>query len=1131
MNTIRLKLFQICPKTDRIVGIRKPQGLMRFTFPLVGFLALVWFLVRVAPRPSRATYPCQQVAMPLASGFVLWLTGIGASSLAFRQARVHFRQARYVTGIAALAVALVGVGWAVASQNGTSQAGGLPERVEYDPHPANQPIGVAKGLMPGRVVWVHDPTVTDWDGPGATTLWYNSVNQSVVNSMMSQSVRSYSSASADAAAWDAIFRSFNGGTAGYQAGEKVFIKINLTTSNYGGDGSGCATATYDQKYHPNCWGVFNYSIGPSPQVMYALLNQLVNVAGVAQANITIGDATGQFVNHLYNPLHTAFPNVKYLDKRGTDGRTLATLSATQLKWSTDEDNSNLPDYLLQAAANSKYVIDLAILKTHDRNGITVTAKNHFGSFLRTPDPGTANYYNLHGRLPMQGTWGQAGSMAQYRPLVDLNGHAGMGGKTVLYLLDGIYGGWNWLSAPTKWNMAPFNDDWPSSFFLSMDQVAIDSVAFDILSQQWPEHALANEGVQDYLHEMALANNPPSGTFYDPEGDGSRLASMGVHEHWNNPVEKKYTRNLGTGNGIELVMVSNAPAPAAAVCGSQSILFVTNTISPVPAADQVIITRLTTAGYSVLTKGQSLAVTTDALDKNLVIISETVDAGTVGSKFRDVAVPVILWESGLFDDMQMTSASGGNGTTGSQTQVNVVNSSHPLAAGLSGQVTTSAAKTYSWGVPSSSADIVARLSSDNTKSTIFAYETGRPMVAAATGTDKAGVLTPAPSRRVGFFGGDSLTTDGWKLFDAAVKWAAKCSSASGMMLVDDASGNDIKAIGDGDTINLATLPHLLNIRAVVDPSIVGSMAFSYDGASLYRTDNEAPYLLVESEPAEASPEWTPGLGTHTLTVTPYSSANRGGRPGAEVTISFTVINQPLAVTIGSFSAELEAGKVVLTWETVSELNNRGFNLWRGVSPALPNIQLNTTLIPSQSQGNPSGFTYTWTDQDDLVPGATYYYWLEDVDLSGVVTRHGPVSITLPHPLALTLASFEAVEMNDTIRITWETVSEVDSAGFRLHRSASAGGPRTLVTFVPSQAPGSLQGAVYSYDDSTVQPGQIVWYWLESIDRHGVTALHGPVSAAIHLPTSVALSEFSATSQSLSELLMSVLVKIAGMFRLI
>jgi hypothetical protein len=34
----------------------------------------------------------------------------------------------------------------------------------------------------------------------------------------------------------------------------------------------------------------------------------------------------------------------------------------------------------------------------------------------------------------------------------------------------------------------------------------------------------------------------------------RLASLGVHEHWNNPTEKKYSRNLGSGNGIELVAV-------------------------------------------------------------------------------------------------------------------------------------------------------------------------------------------------------------------------------------------------------------------------------------------------------------------------------------------------------------------------------------------------------------------------------------------------------------------------------------------------------------------------------------------------------------------------------------------------
>jgi hypothetical protein len=60
-------------------------------------------------------------------------------------------------------------------------------------------------------------------------------------------------------------------------------------------------------------------------------------------------------------------------------------------------------------------------------------------------------------------------------------------------------------------------------------------------------------VDNYLHEAAQANNPPSRSLYDPDGDGTRLASLGVHEHWNNAVEKKYSRNLGKSEGIELVM--------------------------------------------------------------------------------------------------------------------------------------------------------------------------------------------------------------------------------------------------------------------------------------------------------------------------------------------------------------------------------------------------------------------------------------------------------------------------------------------------------------------------------------------------------------------------------------------------
>ena len=45
-------------------------------WPLGGALALCWFVIRVVPKPSRATYPCQQAAFPVASGFVVWLLAL-----------------------------------------------------------------------------------------------------------------------------------------------------------------------------------------------------------------------------------------------------------------------------------------------------------------------------------------------------------------------------------------------------------------------------------------------------------------------------------------------------------------------------------------------------------------------------------------------------------------------------------------------------------------------------------------------------------------------------------------------------------------------------------------------------------------------------------------------------------------------------------------------------------------------------------------------------------------------------------------------------------------------------------------------------------------------------------------------
>ena len=329
-------------------------------------------------------------------------------------------------------IALVGVGWGALTWQSASDSQALAQTEAYTPHPVNQPIGMAKGYKPGRVAWVHDPQVTDWNGTATVVgeSWFNHINQAEATNMMQWGLTGYADAATTSAAWNAIFQNFNGGAA-YQAGEKIFIKVNLTTSN----SDACADANYNWGLPPRsgCGGVTWASIGNSPQLIRALLDQLVNVVGVSQSDITIGDSTGLWVNELYNMLQPTFPNVRYMDARGTLGRTKATKSTVPLYWSTTEANGKSQDYLLQAVADAKYLINFSVLKVHERNGITVAAKNHFGSLSGGNDnprkPTTTNYYNIHLRLPLEtdaNAWPQRASMAQYRPLVDLNGHAGHG---------------------------------------------------------------------------------------------------------------------------------------------------------------------------------------------------------------------------------------------------------------------------------------------------------------------------------------------------------------------------------------------------------------------------------------------------------------------------------------------------------------------------------------------------------------------------------------------------------------------------------------------------------------------------------------------------------------------------------
>jgi hypothetical protein len=117
---------------------------------------------------------------------------------------------------------------------GISSAFGTPRDqlvLASNPVP-NLPVGVAKGLHPGRVVWAHDPNATDWEGPGQGHWWEGGhTNQAVVERMMSGVVRQLSGKAGDREAWHALIQNFNqthgNGNAGYRKGEKVTIKVNL----------------------------------------------------------------------------------------------------------------------------------------------------------------------------------------------------------------------------------------------------------------------------------------------------------------------------------------------------------------------------------------------------------------------------------------------------------------------------------------------------------------------------------------------------------------------------------------------------------------------------------------------------------------------------------------------------------------------------------------------------------------------------------------------------------------------------------------------------------------------------------------------------------------------------------------
>ncbi len=100
--------------------------------------------------------------------------------------------------------------------------------------------------------------------------------------------------------------------------------------------------------------------------------------------------------------------------------------------------------------------------------------------------------------------------------------------------------------------------------------------------------------------------------------------------------------------------------------------------------------------------------------------------------------------------------------------------------------------------------------------------------------------------------------------------------------------------------------------------------------------------------------------------------------------------PTLVELELFEATPRAGSVIVLWSTASEADNAGFNIYRSTSKYGDYIQINPDLIPAE--GSPTeGASYEYVD-DDVRNRKAYWYKLEDIDVNGVSTMHGPISAT-------------------------------------------------------------------------------------------------------------------------------------------
>ncbi|MFY9607362.1 MAG: C25 family cysteine peptidase [Blastocatellia bacterium] len=214
----------------------------------------------------------------------------------------------------------------------------------------------------------------------------------------------------------------------------------------------------------------------------------------------------------------------------------------------------------------------------------------------------------------------------------------------------------------------------------------------------------------------------------------------------------------------------------------------------------------------------------------------------------------------------------------------------------------------------------------------------------------------------------------------------------------ASAGDLVYIGlDGDPLRNNT-PIDLKLELL---SAAGTVLVAVDDVAAASDTTPMPNTLTGDRPfspAEGIVYRVIASGTHYARV---STQAIGAPPAGDYLLSIsrngsagpTAVKLSLQEAGSQMKASRYSDGVLLHWRTGMEVDNLGFNVYR--EEGRKRIRLNQQLLAGSAlMIGPdttlrSGRRYAWKDPSQFSPAARY--WIEDVDLNGTTTLHGPIPV--------------------------------------------------------------------------------------------------------------------------------------------